>query len=75
MIQSSDALFLLEFASISLGYLLDALQLRHILILFRGHAISGHMIPTKVMDYPIKAVSRLRSRLNDVPGPSQSKSL
>ena len=63
MIQSSGALFLLEFVSVSLEYLLDELQLRHNPILFRGHTIFGHIIPIKVMDYPIKAVSGLSFKI------------
>ena len=63
MIQSSDASFPLEFASVSLEYLLDALQLLHNPILFRGQTVLGHIIPIKVMDYPIKAVSGLSFKI------------
>ena len=63
MIQSSNALFLLEFVSVSLEYLLGELQLRHNPILFRGQTVLGHIIPIKVMDYPIKAVSGLSFKI------------
>ena len=63
MIQSSNALFLLEFVSVSLEYLLDELQLRHNPILFRGQTVLGHIIQIKVMDYPIKAVSGLSFKI------------
>ena len=63
MIQSSNALFLLEFVSVSLEYLLDELQLRHNPILFQGQTVLGHIIPIKVMGYPIKAVSGLSFKI------------
>ena len=63
MIQSSNALFLLEFVSVSLEYLLDELQLRHNPILFWGQTVLGHIIPIKVMGYPIKAVSGLSFKI------------